>query len=71
MRGRIRLALLSITLIGCGDPGTTDRRGYTKNILEQPGLVVKGQEKTAIDALGDPVLPDTARILIADTARGG
>lgn len=48
-------ALLAATVAACGDPATTDDRGYTKAPLEKPGWVVTGEEPTEMDALGDPI----------------
>jgi len=61
-------ALILPLLAGCGDPPTTDRRGYTKNILETPAPFVKGQPVSEMDRLGTPIRPDTLPILPADTA---
>jgi mono/diheme cytochrome c family protein len=48
----------------CGDPETSDERGYTKAPLENPGLLVEGEEATAMATLGtpdrtEPELPET------------
>ena len=41
-------------LTGCGDPKTSDRRGYTKAPLEHAGWVVKGEKSGAMRELGTP-----------------
>ena len=61
-------ALILPLLAACGDPPTTDPRGYTKNILERPAPFVKGQPVSEMDRLGTPIRPDTLRILPGDTA---
>jgi len=50
-------ALALAGVVGCGDPETTDRRGYTKAPLEQPGFVVEGEPVTEMDRLGEPDRP--------------
>jgi hypothetical protein len=61
------LLVLFVGLAACNDPPTKDRRGYTKNILERTGPFVQGQAVTDMDRLGDPVMPETARIILRDT----
>jgi hypothetical protein len=61
------LIVLFLGLAACNDPPTTDRRGYTKNILEKARPFVQGQAVTEMDRLGDPVMPETARIVLQDT----
>jgi hypothetical protein len=46
-----------LVLAACGDPDTTDPRGYTKPPLEQAGLLIKGEGSSAMDSLGTPNLP--------------
>lgn len=50
----VGLLLLCVGAAGCGDPATNDRRGYTKAPLEKPFLIIGGQERTAMDELGEP-----------------
>jgi hypothetical protein len=46
-----------ITMLGCGDGETTDNRGYTKAPLEQAGVLIKAEGKSAMDSLGTPIVP--------------
>lgn len=48
---------LLLALAACADPGTNDRRGYTKAPLENPGLLVKGEDATVMAAMSRPNLP--------------
>jgi hypothetical protein len=50
--------LLSLMLVAaCGDPRTTDARGYTKAPLERPGLVIRSDEEHDLRQFGGPHLP--------------
>lgn len=57
---RLRAAALMISLLAagftaaCGDPDTSDGRGYTKAPLERPGLLVRGERGSAMRDLGTP-----------------
>ena len=46
-----------VVLAACGDPNTTDARGYTKAPLEHAGVLIKGEGSSAMDSLGTPNLP--------------
>lgn len=48
---------LLLALTACGDPDTNDRRGYTKAPLENPGIVIAGEEPTAMGRMNEPTLP--------------
>ncbi|MCI0433750.1 MAG: hypothetical protein L0271_08870 [Gemmatimonadetes bacterium] len=61
------LLWMMFLLAACGDPATTDPRGYTKNILERPAPFVRGQPMSEMDRLGTPIRPDTMRIQPADS----
>lgn len=41
-------------LVGCGDPGTTDDRGYTKAPLEDPSVLIAGEEPGRMARYGEP-----------------
>jgi mono/diheme cytochrome c family protein len=41
-------------LVACGDPGTTDNRGYTKAPLERPGLIITGERSGDMSRYGTP-----------------
>ena len=56
MRG-LMVVGLALLVSACGDPDTEDRRGYTKAPLENPGLLVEGEEATVMARLGRPDLP--------------
>jgi hypothetical protein len=47
----------TIVLFGCGDADTNDNRGYTKAPLEEPGVLIKAESSSDMDALGTPVMP--------------
>lgn len=69
MRGTWRWAGLGLLLVlGCGDPPTNDRRGYTKSILERPGVRIRGEQRSEMDRLGDPILPTAEIIVLPDSA---
>ncbi len=56
MRKTMMIAVL--TVAACGDPDTSDNRGYTKAPLEQPTVLVKGEPESPMDRLGTPLLPE-------------
>jgi hypothetical protein len=58
----------TVTLAGCGDPDTRDRRGYTKAPLEVPGVRIKGQGMSEMRRFGPPRLPVAERIELTDSA---
>jgi hypothetical protein len=67
-RGAWRWAGLGLLLaFGCGDPPTDDHRGYTKSILETPGVRIHGEQRTEMDRLGDPILPTAEVIVLPDS----
>lgn len=68
MRGLVWVAGLAVVALACGDPDTEDARGYTKAPLENPGLLVAGEEATPMDALGRP---DRPRVEAERTAIAG
>lgn len=51
------VGLLVIAAAACGDPDTTDTRGYTKAPLEEPTVLVRGEAATEMSRLGEPILP--------------
>jgi mono/diheme cytochrome c family protein len=58
-----------LVLAACGDPDTNDNRGYTKAPLEKPTVLVQGEPASAMDALGNPAMPEAPLIEAeADTA---
>lgn len=57
MKSRIVVAVLTLGVLACGDPETNDRRGYTKAPLENPGVLVGGEDVSPMVALGQPDLP--------------
>ena len=40
-----------LALAACGDPDTNDRRGYTKAPLENPGVLIEGENATAMASM--------------------
>lgn len=52
------LALALITFGACGDNDTNDNRGYTKAPLEEPTVLVRAEDASAMDRLGDPAYPE-------------
>lgn len=53
-----KTALIALAaLAACGDPDTNDDRGYTKAPLEKPTVLVQGEPASAMDALGNPIMP--------------
>jgi hypothetical protein len=59
---------LLLAFAGCGDPPTTDHRGYTKSILETPGVFIHGEHRSEMDSLGTPILPVAEVIVLPDSA---
>lgn len=57
MKSRVVVAALMLGVLACGDPDTNDRRGYTKAPLENPGIIVGGEDASPMVALGQPDLP--------------
>ena len=58
---------LLVALAGCGDPRTYDHRGYTKSILETPGVFIHGAPRSEMDSLGTPILPQAEVIVLPDS----
>jgi mono/diheme cytochrome c family protein len=65
--------LFAVLALGaCGDPDTNDRRGYTKAPLERPKVLVQGEPVSAMDALGNPIMPAAPLIEAeAETGKAG
>ena len=57
MKSRVLVAALALGALACGDPETEDRRGYSKAPLENPGLLIEGENATAMAALNRTNLP--------------
>jgi hypothetical protein len=67
-RGVPRLLwVLAVVALGCGDPESSDHRGYTKAPLEHAGVIIRGENPSAMDALGTPNLP-VARVITPEEA---
>lgn len=47
-------ALLALSAVACGDPNTTDNRGYTKAPLENPTVLIGGEEPGEMAGYGTP-----------------
>jgi mono/diheme cytochrome c family protein len=59
MKAMTRARLGAVTLIAvfaaaCGDPATTDRRGYTKAPLENPQPLIRGEQPGEMAQYGQP-----------------
>jgi mono/diheme cytochrome c family protein len=46
--------IAAASFAACGDPGPRDGRGYTKAPLERPGYIVRGEQRAAVAAFGQP-----------------
>lgn len=55
--GVLGVIALAGVMSACGDPDTTDARGYTKAPLEHPTVLIEGEEPTAMASLRDPLIP--------------
>lgn len=64
---RAGIVALALVLSACGDPDTEDRRGYTKAPLENPGVLVGGEDATEMSRLGQPNRPRPS-VLVEDPA---
>lgn len=51
---RVLLPLLAFSFAACGDPDTTDARGYTKAPLENPTVLIDGEEPGEMASYGTP-----------------
>jgi len=60
------LMLLLIPLAACGDPPSSDPRGYTKAPLEKAGPFVRGEVRADVARFGRPNLP-TAEPIVPDS----
>lgn len=68
MRRSVLFLVVALGLAACNDPPTKDRRGYTKSPLERTTTpFIKAPPVSEMDRLGDPILPETARIVLQDT----
>ncbi len=52
MQSRALVGLLALAALACGDPDTNDGRGYTKAPLENPGLLVDGEDASPMAGIG-------------------
>jgi mono/diheme cytochrome c family protein len=59
---KILMAVALISAGACGDNDTNDHRGYTKAPLEEPTVLIKGEEPSPMAALGDPIYPEAPMI---------
>lgn len=66
---RIVVPVAALGAAACGDPESTDHRGYTKAPLENPGFTVEGEPTTLMDELGDPTYPVVRVYGPADTVQ--
>lgn len=72
MKSRALIAALAIgAVVACGDPDTDDRRGYTKAPLEDPGLLVDGENATPMAAMSRPNLVRAEEIEEESPAEAG
>ena len=46
--------LIVVAAVACGDPETTDDRGYTKAPLENPGVLIGGERPGTMSDYGSP-----------------
>ncbi|HET9438916.1 MAG TPA: c-type cytochrome [Longimicrobiales bacterium] len=67
---RKTLLIAVLALAACGDPDTTDDRGYTKAPLETPTVLVKGEPVSEMDRLGNPAYP-AAPVIAAEPDTAG
>jgi hypothetical protein len=65
----VALAFVTVALAACGDPPTSDHRGYTKAPLEQPGIRISPEKPTSFRAFAHPNLPDGQPIVLQDTSK--
>lgn len=63
------LAVIVIGAAACGDPGTTDDRGYTKAPLENPTVVIRGEEPGVMSRYGTPRRVEASPIVLPETAQ--
>jgi hypothetical protein len=67
-RALCRLSVLSLLLFAaCGDPPTSDPRGYTKAPLEKAGPFVRGEVRADVARFARPNLPVAEPIVLPDT----
>ena len=59
---KILMAVALISAGACGDNDTNDNRGYTKAPLEEPTVLIKGEDPSPMAALGDPIYPEAPMI---------
>lgn len=55
---RAGLALAcTLLVVACGDANSPDTRGYTKAPLERADVIITPEGSSAMDSLGNPILP--------------
>jgi hypothetical protein len=54
---RVVMIIAGLAVAACGDPQPDAARGYVKPPLEQPGLVVRGEDVSEMTELGEPIRP--------------
>jgi hypothetical protein len=57
MVGKGVILCAALVLAACGDPQPDAARGYVKPPLEQPGLVVRGEDVSEMAELGETNRP--------------
>lgn len=57
MTSRVVVAALALGALACGDPDTNDRRGYTKAPLENPGLLIGGEDASEMAGMNRTNIP--------------
>jgi hypothetical protein len=57
MLKRAVIVVAALGMLACGDPQPDAARGYVKPPLEQPGLVVRGEDVSEMTELGEPIRP--------------
>lgn len=63
------LAVFVIGAAACGDPRTTDDRGYTKAPLENPTVVIRGEEPGTVSRYGAPRRVEAEPIVLPEAAQ--
>lgn len=71
MQSRALVGMLALAALACGDPDAGDERGYTKAPLENPGLLVDGEDRSPMAGLSRTNRPRPSEIEAREESADG
>src|SRR5688500_16571600 len=65
-RHSLSLITAACAIVACGDPESSDHRGYTKAPLENPGVMIGGEDRTTMAEMNEPLLPSAEELEVEE-----